>query len=222
MKIELNPVIKEILEWILCIIIALILALVIRYYIGTPTVVQQTSMYPTLKQDQRLWLNRLGKTFNKMPKRGDIITFEAPTVKFVLEDQIDLDNPVAIYENEPETLIRKFTYNVLEVEKISFIKRVIALPGEYVEIKDGLVYVNKKDGKGLQPLDESAYLQEGVVTEMGTGLYTGFTVPENCVFAMGDNRGHSTDCRNFGCVPLEKIGGTAVFRFWPLNVIGGI
>jgi len=222
MKIELNPVLKEILEWILCLIIALILVLIIRYYVGTPTVVKQTSMFPTLKQDQRLWLNRIGKTFNKMPQRGDIITFEAPTIKFVLDDQIDLDDPVALYEDEPEGWFESFKHNVLEFNKISFIKRVIALPGEYVEIKDGLVYIDKNDGKGLQLLDESQYLQDGVITEMGTGLYTGFTVPENCVFAMGDNRGHSTDCRNFGCIPLEKIGGTAVFRFWPLNVIGGI
>jgi len=222
MRIELNPIIKEILEWILCAIIALILALIIRYYVGTPTVVQQTSMFPTLKQDQRLWLNRIGKTFNKMPKRGDIITFEAPTLKFVLEDQIDLNNPVAVYENDPENWKENFVHNVLEADKVSFIKRVIALPGEYVEIRDGKVYIDKKDGKGLQELDESEYLQSGVVTEMGSGLFTNFTVPENCVFAMGDNRGHSTDCRNFGCIPLEKIGGTAVFRFWPLNVIGGI
>ena len=50
--------IKDILEWVLCIVIALVIAILFRYYIGTPTIVKQPSMYPTLKEDQRLWLNR--------------------------------------------------------------------------------------------------------------------------------------------------------------------
>ena len=68
--------IKEILEWIYCIFIALILAVLFRYFIGTPTIVKQVSMYPTLVQDQRLWLNRWGRTTKTLPKRGEIITFE--------------------------------------------------------------------------------------------------------------------------------------------------
>ena len=47
---------KEILEWIYCIVIALVLAMLFRYFIGTPTIVKQVSMYPTLVQNQRLWL----------------------------------------------------------------------------------------------------------------------------------------------------------------------
>ena len=70
---------KNILEWILCIVIAFILALLIKYYIGTPTIVKQVSMFPTLKENQRLILNRWVRTTNQMPKRGDIITFEAPS-----------------------------------------------------------------------------------------------------------------------------------------------
>ena len=46
---------REIMEWLVCIIIAVVLALMVRYYIGTPTIVQQTSMYPTLKENERLW-----------------------------------------------------------------------------------------------------------------------------------------------------------------------
>ena len=59
MELRMNPKLKETLEWIYCILIALILALLVRYYIATPTIVKQPSMYPTLKQDQRLILNRL-------------------------------------------------------------------------------------------------------------------------------------------------------------------
>ncbi len=71
----MNEKVKDILEWILCIVIALVLALLIRYYIGTPTIVKQVSMKPTLLQDDRLILNRWGRTTKKLPERGDIIKF---------------------------------------------------------------------------------------------------------------------------------------------------
>ena len=74
----MNNTVKEILEWVYCIIIALVLAMVFRYFIGTPTVVQMQSMQPTLIEDQRLWLNRWGRTTKKLPERGQIITFEEP------------------------------------------------------------------------------------------------------------------------------------------------
>ena len=53
-------------------------------------------------------------------------------------------------------------------------------------------------------------------------FFTNFTVPENCVFSMGDNRTGSTDCRAFGCIPLEKIEGTVAIRFWPTSKFGGV
>lgn len=208
---------KNVLEWIECIIIAVVLALLIRYFVGTPTIVKMRSMYPTLVEGDRLILNRLPKTFNKMPNRGDIITFEEPSKLSYLESEVDLSNPVAQYNNEPKSLIGKFEYYVLEWNKRSYIKRVIALPGEHVEIKDGKVYIDGKE------LDESAYLKDSVVTEAGpNGVFTDFVVPEGCVFAMGDNRPESGDCRRFGCIPLEKIEGTVVMRFWPFSKFGTI
>ena len=65
----MNEKIKNILEWIECIVIAIILALLIRYFVGTPTVVQMSSMYPTLKQNERLILNRIPRSTKKMPNR---------------------------------------------------------------------------------------------------------------------------------------------------------
>ena len=141
----MNNKIKDILEWIYCIIIAIVLALLFRFYIGTPTIVQQVSMYPTLVQDQRLWLNRWVRTTKTMPNRGDIITFEAPSKKSYTYSEIDQSNPVAKYENEPTSLFGKFRYYVLEIRKDSYIKRVIALQGEHVEIKDGKVYINGEE-----------------------------------------------------------------------------
>ena len=209
----MNPKLKEALEWVYCIIIALVLAMLFRYFIGTPTIVQQESMYPTLVQDERLWLNRWGRTTKTLPKRGEIITFEEPAKVRYLESELDNENPVAKYEER--TGFSWFVHNFLEIGKRSYIKRVIGLPGEHIEIKEGAVYIN---GEKL----EEDYLQPGIVTDVTGVGYKDFIVPENCVFAMGDNRNHSTDCRNFGCIPLEKIESTVVIRIWPLSKWGEI
>lgn len=209
----MNPKLKEALEWVYCIIIALVLAMLFRYFIGTPTIVKQVSMYPTLVQDERLWLNRWGRTTKTLPERGEIITFEEPAKITYTESEIDQSNPVAEYEER--TGFSWFVHNFLEIGKRSYIKRVIALPGEHVEIKDGGVYIN---GEKLQ----EDYLQDGIVTDVTGVGFSDFTVPENCVFAMGDNRNHSTDCRSFGCILLEKIESTVAIRIWPLSKWGEV
>ena len=66
------------------------------------------------------------------------------------------------------------------------------------------------------------YLQENVETEAENAYLTDFVVPEGYIFAMGDNRKDSKDCRAFGCVPLEKVEGTIWIRFWPFDVFGEI
>ena len=207
--------VKDILEWIYCIVIALVLAMVFRYFIGTPTIVKMESMKPTLEQNQRLWLNRWGRTTHTLPQRGQIITFEEPAKLEYSATEIEesKSNPVAKY-NETNG-VEWFIKNFLEIGKRSYIKRVIALPGEHVQIKDGKVYINE------QQLDEP-YLQSGIVTDLLGNGFDDFTVPENCVFAMGDNRNHSTDCRAFGCIPLEKIESTVAIRIWPLDKWGKV
>jgi len=211
---KLDPKVKGALEWICCIVIAMVIVLLGGYFIGKPTIVNQISMYPTLEQDQRLWLNRWGRTTHTLPKRGEIITFEEPSKISYSESEINIKNPVAkFYDRQGwEWFVDIF----LEMgDKRSYIKRVIALPGEHVKIEGGKVYI---DGIEL----EEDYLQPGVVTDViGVG-FSDFIVPENCVFAMGDNRNHSTDCRSFGCIPLEKIESTVSFRFWPFDKFGGI
>ena len=208
--------ITNIIEWIICIIIAVILALAIRYYIITPTVVKKSSMYPTLMENQRLLLSRIIRTTKEIPNRGDIITFEKPSKISYTADEIDKENPIAKYEYIPSNFIKKFSYYILEIGKESYIKRVIALPGEHVVIKDGKVYINNEE------LNEK-YLQEDVKTEINNNIgFDDFIVPQNCIFAMGDNRSGSMDCRDFGCIPLEKIEGTVWIRIFPFNKFGNI
>lgn len=205
--------VKNILEWIYCIVIALILALLFRYFIGTPTIVKQRSMFPTLKENQRLMLNRTMRITKKIPKVGDIVTFEAPNVTYYDSHEPNQTNPIAIYSNEPNGIFSKFAYYCIEITKRSFIKRVIALEGDHVKIEDYKVYVNG------ELLDEE-YLSSDVITKSNN--FDDFIVPEGYIFAMGDNRTKSTDCRDFGCIPINKIEGIVVFRFWPLNVFGAI
>ncbi|CDD17862.1 signal peptidase I [Clostridium sp. CAG:798] len=213
---KLDSKTKDILEWIICIVIAFILALFIRYYIGTPTIVKQKSMYPTLKQDQRLILNRWVRTKKVMPQRGDIITFEAPNIpRYTSVEEVDLSNPIANYDGRPTSVFSKFVYYVLELGKDSYIKRVIALPGEHVEIKNGKVYINGEELK-------EDYLTDDVVTEAENGAYTDIVVPENCIFVLGDNRKNSTDSRRFGCIPLNRVESKVWIRFWPFNLFGKV
>lgn len=215
MNEETKAKMKDIFEWIYCIIIAVVLALLIRYYVGTPTIVKQSSMYPTFKQNERLILNRIYRTKKTVPQRGEVITFESPSLSYVDPSNADLNNPTAEYENEHNGWFSKFVYNVLEIGKTSYIKRVIGLPGEHVQIKDGKVYINGEE------LEEN-YLSENIVTESTDGAFTDLVVPEGTVFVMGDNRGASSDSRRFGCIPYDKIESKVCLKFWPLNRFGVI
>ena len=96
-----------------------------------------------------------------------------------------------------------------------YIKRVVGLPGDEIEIHDGYVYVNGKK------IPESEYLDTAVRTANGNYLTPGRKeiIPEGHVFAMGDNRPHSSDSRNFGMVAEDKIKGRAIFRYWPFDKV---
>ena len=155
------------------------------------------------------------KTTHSIPERGDIITFEAPSKSLIYLEDADLSNPVAKYENEPEGLWEKFSYYVLEINKKSYIKRVIGLPGEHVKIYNNKVFINN------QLLNEP-YLQEDVLTTSLDGPFVDIVVPQDCVFVMGDNREQSTDSRRFGCIPISKIESKVWIRFWPLDLFGPV
>lgn len=114
------------------------------------------------------------------PKRGDIVVFS------------------------PTEALRAQNF------KDAFIKRVIGLPGETVEVRDGRVYINN------QPLQEK-YIEEKPNYQFGP-----VTVPPNQYLVLGDNRNNSFDSHYWGFVPRNKIIGRAVIRFWPLNRLGEI
>lgn len=204
---------KDIFEWVICILIALIIVAAIKTFVGFPTVVSGASMDSTLKDKQRLWVSRIAIEINKYPEYGDIITFEAPSTTYITKASADLDNPVAIYNEQEKGLFSKFISSLSVFGETSYIKRVIGLPGDHVVIEDGYVYLN---GEKLQ----ENYLDSGTVTDSVDGVFTDVVVPDGYVYVLGDNRAVSGDSRRFGCVPIDKIEGKAVLRFWPLNKWG--
>lgn len=98
-----------------------------------------------------------------------------------------------------------------------YIKRIIAIPGDTVSIKDGYVYVNE------QQLNEN-YIKSETIILPGQYLKEGqeLRLGEDEYFVLGDNRSHSSDSRQWGTVPRKDIIGKAFFRYWPLSKFGFI
>lgn len=207
---KIDKIFREMGEWVTLILIAFLIAISIKYFLGTFTTVKQLSMNPTLKQNDKLWLDRTIRTFGKEYQIGDIVTFEAPDSSSA--EIVDNNNPKAIYA-ERKNFSEKFTKDFLELTKISFIKRVIAKEGDHVQIVGGYILVNGE-------IIKEEYLDSGTFTSSSN--LTDFIVPENTLFLVGDNRKNSSDSRIFGCIPLDKMEGKIITRVLPLHAVGKI
>ncbi|HMG85576.1 MAG TPA: signal peptidase I [Terracidiphilus sp.] len=128
-------------------------------------------------------------------------------------------------EDHDRLFINKFVYHISSIERgdvvvfhyprdpeKSYIKRVIALPGDILRIDHGQVWVN---GKALA---------ERYVPPMyrDTRSYTATVIPDDCYFVMGDHRSISSDSREFGVVERDLIYGKAVFVYWPAKDVGEV
>ena len=162
---------EEVKDWLVSIVVAVVLAFLIRQFVVELYIVDGPSMRPTLQSQQRLVVNKFIYRF-RAPEKGEILVFQ--------------------YPRDPSR---------------DFIKRVIAVPGDTVEIKDGRVLVNDQ------------VLSEDYILEKTRGDYPKSTVPQGTVFVMGDNRNNSEDSRfaDVGFVPDALIKGKAVLVFWPLS-----
>ncbi|HBT78727.1 MAG: signal peptidase I [Selenomonas sp.] len=167
----MNSIGDEVKDWVISILVAVVLAFLIRQFVVELYIVDGPSMRPTLQSQERLVVNKFLYSF-RAPQRNEIIVFQYPMDK-----------------------------------SRDFIKRVIATPGDTIEIKDHKVYVND------QMLTED-YILEPTLSE-----YPKATVPPNTLFVMGDNRNNSEDSRfaDVGFVPYSLIKGKACLVFWPLG-----
>lgn len=127
--------------------------------------------------------------------------------EYILTDKIS-------YRFNPPNRGDVVVFHAPQDEKTDFIKRVVGVPGDTVQLKAGYVILNG------QPLNE-VYLGN-ITTPPGRFLSEGtsLTVPENNLFVMGDNRHYSSDSREWGFVPFSNVVGRAFFRYWPPQVFG--
>lgn len=174
------------------ILIAFLLALVIKTFVIQAFFIPSRSMLPTLEVGDRVIVNKFVYDFGE-PQRGDIIVFENPSL--VEPDR----NPLAAFW---QWLIEGL--GVSADPNKDFIKRVIGLPGDTVEVKNGRVFVN---GERIP----EPYTSD----QRDPSDFPPATVEPDHVFVMGDNRPNSQDSRNIGPIPYEKIVGKAFLLLWP-------
>lgn len=186
---------KELWQWIQAILFAIIIAFLIRGFIFEPVLVQGESMKSTLSTGERLIVYKLGYYFTP-PQKGDIV---------VLQIQEGASRILPFLRNLP--FVKKV---IPDLEEVDYIKRVIAVPGDKIEIRDGKVFVNDK------------MLDEPYAIGFTSGLEKTVQVPPNKVFVLGDNRENSRDSREIGCIDYDRIKGKAVFRFWPVEEFGSL
>lgn len=199
---------KEVWEWFYTIVIALLVVIVIKTYIFDIVRVDGPSMNPTLVHNDRLIITK----FNYAPAAGDIIILDS--------SYSDREKYLESYENatgkELNWVTKKLMYFNLpdDLKHRYYVKRIIGMPGDTINIKDGRVYVNDK------MLDEPYF--DGITQITDFSVSYPVTVKEGHVFVMGDNRGNSTDSRSssLGQVPMEAVIGKSQFRIWPFNTIG--
>ncbi len=200
---------KEIFEWAYSIVIAIIIAFLIKTFLFDVVKVDGKSMFPTLDHNDRLIVTKLGYD----PKQGDIIILDAN-----YDTREDYYEVLAKSQGKDELSgVAKFKESFSlpqDCKKIYYVKRIIATEGQTVDIRDGKVYVDEKE------LDEPYY--NGLTFKTDSLVEYPFTVSEGCVFVMGDNRGNSTDSRSsrLGEVNEEAILGKASLRIFPFNTIG--
>ena len=174
-------------EWFETISIITIL-IVIKVFIFDITYISGQSMSPTIEDGDSLLLKKYESVLNNEEyNRGDIVVFESPLDK------------------EEKPFLKKM-----------FVKRVIGLPGDKINISEGKVFVNNES-------IEEVYIKNNSFTD---SLYYGdnYIVPEGEIFVIGDNRGPggSNDSRSFGSISLESIKGKAVFRIFPFDKVGSL
>ena len=180
------------------IVVAFVVALLIKSFVLQAFYIPSASMEPTLIEGDRVLVEKLSYRFSG-PDRGDVVVFEK-----------DLVVPTAVPEDESvwEGVVDSFRglFGFPTGTEQDFIKRVMAVGGDKIEGRDGKVYVNDE-------LVDEPYLMEG----QQTSPFGPAEIPEGMIFVMGDNRNNSDDSRNFGPIEADAVVGHAFLLIWPPN-----
>ncbi|HLF41444.1 MAG TPA: signal peptidase I [Acidimicrobiia bacterium] len=178
-------------------LVAFVIAFGVKSFVAQAFFIPSESMVPTLEVGDRVLVSRISYRLHD-PRRGDVVVFTSP------------------FENgkEERGLPTRILHGILESVGLrhpsteDFIKRVVGLPGETVEGRQGRIFI---DGKELV----EPYLEEEPV-----GDFAPRKIPEGEVWVMGDNRNRSSDSRVFGPIDEDKIVGRAILRIWPVPRLG--
>lgn len=185
----------------------LTMAVVFAALFGLHTFVVQTfwipseSMASTLVKGQMIFVDKISHRA-KHPKVGDIIVFHPPA---------DWNTGQCSAPTSPGAACSRASEEKAETH---FVKRVVGLPGDHIQIINGHVLRNgvAQEDAYVQPCDSTATVPCHFPTEI--------TIPADHYFVMGDNRGKSGDSRFFGAIPASAIVGKTVGTIWPLDRIG--
>jgi len=181
-KEKRNSILKDLKNLLIWIFIALI----IRWQVIEPRWIPSGSMIPTLQIKDKILVE---KVTPKITSKSNLSKLKNKIVVFDVPDQ--LIN--AGYEAD-----------------IALIKRVIGIPGDKVEVKEGKLYIND-------------IAQDNYAFDKKINYSIGpFIVPEESLWVMGDNRNNSMDSHIWGFLPYKKIIGKAIFRYWPIDKVGPI
>jgi signal peptidase I len=192
---------KSLLELVLTVVIAVALAFLIQAFIVKPYRIPSPSMVPTLAIGQRVLANRL----ISHPSIGDIVVFHPPR-------GADPSTPVCGSADQGPGHLQACDVPTAGESSQTFIKRVVAGPGDRVSIINGHVIRN-----GVREKD--SYI-EPCGTASSCNFPKPIVIPPDHYFMMGDNRGVSDDSRYWGPVPNQSIIGVAFFTYWPPDRVG--
>jgi signal peptidase I len=181
-------------------VVALAIAVVIKSFLIQPFYIPSESMLPTIEVNDRVMVSKLSYRFGG-PRPGDIVVFKSPFNGEKGKESI-------------ADLVMRHVFEALGIRAASaedFIKRIVAVEGDRIEIHDNQVWVNG------DALDEPYIPNHVRMNDEAPQV-----VPTGHVFVMGDNRDESFDSRRFGPIPVEDIVGEAVVRIWPIARFGSV
>ena len=183
-------------------LVALLLAFLLRTFVVQVFYIPSSSMEPTLNINDRMLVEKITYRFRD-PQRGEIVVFEGASDPLLDEAAVGVG----------ERLVRGVGQflGVVPTSARDLVKRVIGLPGDEILIEDGRVLVN------------GVVLDEPYVVFDDRSDFGPVTVPDGHLFFLGDNRPNSSDSRrSLGFVPMDQVIGRSVVTIWPPENVGSL